>query len=163
DKGANGTNGTNGDKGDKGDKGDAGAAGIQLMTSTNPDTWVDNGRYSSMKLDGAGNPVISDFGAGELRLTHCFDPACLNARSNAVNNVFGQYSSLQLDSSGFPVISYYNAVDQVLELAHCVDANCDAPATVNIVDSSGNVGEYSSLVLDNDIPVISYYDTTAAK
>src|SRR3954465_9222763 len=97
-KGDTGANGAKGDKGDAGAKGDTGtqgpagdpggpqgpdgAPGTQLMTSTNPDASADNGRFSSMRLDDGGNPVIIHFGGGQLRLTHCSDPACIGSRSN---------------------------------------------------------------------------------
>ena len=48
----------------------------------------------------------------------------------------------------------------VLEMVHCNDANCSNKSIVT-VDSSGDVGWYTSLALDaSGHPVISYYDVT---
>ena len=48
----------------------------------------------------------------------------------------------------------------ILKLAHCNDANC-ASATLTTVNSAGNVGYYTALVLDaSGHPVISYLDNT---
>jgi len=169
--------GAKGDKGDKGDVGDAGglgadgpegadgAPGTQLMTSSNPDTpSTESGHYSSMRLDANDNPVISHFSDAELRLTHCGDPACITSVTNSVDPVAGQYSSLQLDSNGLPVISYYDPATTTLKLAHCSDPDCTDQASVATVDSGPNDrGQFSSLALDADIPVISYYDATDQK
>src|SRR3954466_12769552 len=174
-KGDTGANGAKGDKGDAGAKGDTGtqgpagdpggpqgpdgAPGTQLMTSTNPDASADNGRFSSMRLDDGGNPVISHFGGGQLRLTHCSDPACIGSRTNTVDTLFGEFSSLEIDAGGFPVMSYYDATLGVLKIAHCVDSDCLVPIQTHVVDEIGDVGQYSSLALDiNGLPVISYYD-----
>ena len=182
-KGSKGDAGTAGAAGPKGDPGDPGGpigpqgdvgpqgpAGTELMTSSNPDPSSSNGAFSSMKLDSNGFPVISQYdpGSGQLRLTRCYDPACVVAHSNVVddgagNNV-GQYTSLALDSNEFPVISYYDFTNGDLKLAHCNDADCaggdDAPA--GVVDSTNDRGTFSSLALDSvGRPVISYYDATS--
>ena len=179
DKGDAGAKGSKGDPGDpggppgpqgadgpEGPQGRDGAPGTQLMTSSNPDTTVpDNGQYSSMKLDGNDNPVISHFSGSELRLTHCADPGCIGSVTNTVDTLFGSYSSLQLDSEGFPVISYYDN-SGVLKLAHCNDSDCaGGDEAINTVDGGPNdVGQFSSLAMDGDgLPVISYYDATDGK
>ena len=141
--------------------GPQGGPGTQLMTSSNPDTSSSNGQFSSMKLDFDGNPVIShiDPATGDLRVTRCFDPACVVARTNiADSGILGQYTSLQLDQSDRAVVSYYDATTGDLKLAHCQDTLC-AGATVTTVDATNDRGQYSSLALDvNHFPVISYYD-----
>lgn len=143
------------------------------MTSSNPDLSSGNGAYSSMKLDFNGFPVISQYDPmnGDLRLTRCYDPACVVAHSNIVDDggvaadIVGMYTSLALDANEFPVISYYDFTSGDLKLAHCNDADCaggdDAP--VGVVDGSTNDrGQYSSLALDQlGQPVISYYDATS--
>ena len=164
-----GAQGPKGDEGAKGAKGPQGASGTQLMTSSKPDGSASNGQSSSIKLDSNGNPVISHAGGGQLRLTHCDDPACGLSHSNVVDDggingdIVGDYTSLQLDADGFPLISYYDTTNGDLKLAHCSDAACEG-ASVNIVDgnlSGADVGQFTSLQLDDHgLPVISYYDAT---
>lgn len=139
------------------------------MTSSNPDLSLSNGAYSSMKLDSNGFPVISQYDPanGDLRLTRCSDPACVVAQSNVVDdgagNIVGAYTSLALDSNEFPVISYYDLTNGDLKLAHCNDADCaGANDPSNVVDSTNDRGQYSSLALDSlGRPVISYFDATS--
>ena len=134
------------------------------MTSSNPDP-SSGGQYSSMRLDLNGFPVISHYDPanGDLRLTRCYDPSCVLANTNVVDagagEFVGQFTSLQLDSFDTPVISYYNATTGVLKLAHCQDLDCADPASINTVDDTSDMGQYSSLALAQDgNPVISYYD-----
>ncbi|HEY0518439.1 MAG TPA: collagen-like protein [Ilumatobacteraceae bacterium] len=169
---AGGPKGDKGDKGDQGDQGEQGMAGTQFMTSSKPDITMGNGQYSSMRLDANGNPVISDFDPtnGDLRFTRCYDPGCVVAHSNVVDDggiggaQVGLYTSLRLDETDLPVISYYDATNGDLKLAHCADLDCaDATATsIAVVDSTDDRGQFSSLALDSaGDPVISYYDATS--
>ncbi len=178
-KGSKGDAGTAGAKGDPGDPGGPvgpqgatgpqGPAGTELMTSSNPDLSASNGAYSSMKLDSSGFPVISQYDpmSGDLRLTRCYDPACIVAHSNIVDdgagNLVGAFTSLELDSNEFPVISYYDVTNGDLKLAHCNDADCaNADDPSNVVDATNDRGTFSSLALNSlGYPVISYYDATS--
>ncbi|OGA12543.1 MAG: hypothetical protein A3H32_21170 [Betaproteobacteria bacterium RIFCSPLOWO2_02_FULL_63_19] len=73
----------------------------------------------------------------------------------------GNYASLTIDMEGRPVIAYFDATKSDLKVAKCGNANCSAGNTVSIVDSTGNVGKYPSLVIGVDgLPVIAYYDAT---
>lgn len=126
----------------------------------------DSGLFTSLQLDGSGFPVIAYYNANadSVMLAHCVDVFCAGAA--ATHTVDGSSFvgfdgiSLELDASGFPVMSYYDLTNQRLMLAHCKDADCANPATINVVDDSANVGQYSSLELDGSLPVISYYDDT---
>jgi hypothetical protein len=152
-----------GPQGDPGPAGPQGAAGTELMTSSNPDTSSSNGQFSSMSLDSDGNPVIShiDPSTGDLRVTRCFDPACVVARTNVADTgILGQFTSLQLDQDGLAVVSYYDLTNGDLKLAHCQDSDC-ATASAMTVDDNNDRGQYSSLALDSSgFPVISYYDAS---
>ncbi len=166
--GAAGAPGTPGTPGTSGAPGTQGTPGTQLMTASNPDTSNSNGQYASMQLDSAGNPVISHYDpvGAQLRLTRCYDPACVIAHTNVIDgdgnlDVVGTYTSLELDSDDFAVISYYDAVNGDLKLAHCDDLDCATNVSVNTVDATNDRGQFSSLALDDSgNPVISYYDAS---
>jgi len=129
--------------------------------------------YTSLELDGSGNPVVSYRCNNDLKVLHCNDPNCdptVNGPESvtspdAVGDV-GSYSSLELDASGRPVISYYDATNGNLKVMHCNDPNCDStvngPESIAAADSTDdNVGLWTSLALDaGGNPVVSYYDAT---
>ncbi len=133
---------------------------------------VDNGpfvgAYGSLELDAAGNPVVSyhDSTNGDLKVVHCNDANCLAGGDSVVtvdsNGTVGLFTSLALDAAGNPVISYYSSSNADLKVVHCDDANCaGANESIVTVDSIGNVGLFSSLVLDSaGDPVISYHDNS---
>lgn len=89
-----------------------------------------------------------------------------------VDNTVVKYTSIALDSSDNPHISYYADGPDDLKYALRVgsggscgyDIDTLAPNGTwdcQIVDSTGDVGSYSSLALDsNDLPHISYRDAT---
>jgi hypothetical protein len=127
------------------------------------------GLHASLALDGAGYPVIAswDFPNKALKVVHCNDVNCAGGDESvetvdgAVDEV-GSYCSLALDALGYPVISYYNDTSDDLILTHCNDPNCSgANESIKTVDADGNVGQWTSLVLDGSgNPVIAYYDGT---
>jgi Ca2+-binding RTX toxin-like protein len=129
---------------------------------------VNVGQYSSLALDGSGNPVISYYDATfhDLVLTHCTDANCAGAKSrwtvDAAADDVGSHTSLRLDGSGNPVISYFDATNGDLEVVHCNDANCGGlDEQIASVDGTGDVGRTTSLALDvAGNPVVSYYDAT---
>jgi hypothetical protein len=86
----------------------------------------------------------------------------ITSASPNVGSLGGAYSSIARDSGGNPVISHYDG-GQLL-LTACDDPAC-APGgdTTNVVDSTANVGQFTSLALTTpgDLPVISYYDFDA--
>ena len=69
---------------------------------------------------------------------------------------------MALDSSGFPVVSYYNRSDGgELRVLHCGDATCSSGNSIKTPDNSeDNVGQFTSLVLHDDHPVVSYFDSS---
>lgn len=131
---------------------------------------VDNnanvGAYSSLQLDTSGYPVISyrDNDNNVLKIVHCNDANCSGGNESievvdSSGNV-GYGTSLQLDLAGFPVVSYQDATNGNLKVVHCNDANCSGSnENIETVDSSGNIGLYTSLQLDaSKYPVVSYFD-----
>jgi len=120
---------------------------------------------TSLALDDGGNPRISyyRFDTGDLKYAWC-DTDCANTgnwNSLAVDSAgdVGEDTSLALDGSGNPRISYYAFDAGDLKYAWC-DTGCDVSGNWNsvAVDSTGDVGEDTSLVLDGSgNPRISYY------
>jgi len=135
-------------------------------TLTTVDSAGDVGEFTSLQLDSAGHPVISYYDEinGDLKLAVCSTPTCSASNImtivDAPGNV-GEFSSLQLNSAGNPVISYYDGTNGDLKLAVCKDPSCTANTTLTTIDSSDNVGKFTSLKLNSaGHPVISYYDVT---
>lgn len=133
-----------------------------------PDTG-EVGWYSSLALDAAGNPVVGyyNFSSGDLKILHCDDPNCAGDESKNITapDTTGSVGSdiyMVLDDKGNPVVIYYDSSKGQLKILHCDDPNCAGDETGNIAtptDLVGNVGLYSSLVLDAaGNPVVSYYD-----
>ena len=132
-----------------------------------PDATGDTGRYPSIVLDAAGNPVVSyvDFSNNLLRILHCDDPNCapggdVISTPDALPGVAGAATSLALDAAGNPVVSYYNAGS--LKVLHCDDPNCSGGGdSITSPDASAITGWMSTLVLDAaGNPVVSYLDIT---
>ena len=132
------------------------------------------GQFTALALNSAGNPVISyQNGSNDLKLAICSDPNCSGAVTKQIvdnNGKVGEYTALALDGADNPVISYYEAYDLAnpdttgnLKLARCSNATCTAGnVSIEVVDSTGNVGQYTSLALDSaGLPVISYRDATS--
>ena len=126
------------------------------------------GVFTSLELDGAGNPVVSyhDFGNFDLKLVHCNDPNCAGDDESIVtvdsSGDLGSDTSLVLDATGNPVVSYHDFGNLDLKLVHCNDPYCSGGGeSIETVDNDGSVGMFTSLALDaTGDPVVSYYDAT---
>jgi len=141
--------------------------GNESTNITNPDKG-DVGWYNALLIDATGNPVVAyfDFSKGDLKVLHCDDPNCSGDESKNITSpdTSGQVGgdlSMALDDKGNPVISYHDATNGDLKVLHCDNPKCAGDQTGNIAtpDANGDVGLYTSLVLDSTgNPVVSYYD-----
>jgi hypothetical protein len=141
------------------------SSGAASNTITRPDT---GGRYTSLKLDSAGFPVISHYDpmAHDLKVVHCGDATCSTGNTVTApdptgidNQEQGQATSLTLANGNVPVVSYFDYRD--MKLVHCGNPACSAP-TVRTLDSSWPpdhyVGIWSSVALNaSGYPVVGYY------
>ncbi len=130
------------------------------------------GYFASLALTSLGNPRISYYSSedssnnptGNLRYAYC-NTSCNDPTNWGIVTVdstgdVGGHTSIVLNSSGNPRISYYDFTNGDLKYAYC-DVNCYISTnwTKVAVDSTGNVGEYTSIALDSSgNPRISYYD-----
>jgi hypothetical protein len=76
--------------------------------------------------------------------------------NGADNYNYGTSTAIGLD--GNPVVSMYNSTDQDLEVAKCKDPECSQTPTYTKVDTTGNVGKYSKIVIGTDgNPVVASF------
>ena len=127
------------------------------------------GANSSIAIGADGNPVISyyDITNVNLKVAKCNDPACAGGDETitAVDSTgdVGGHSSIAIETDGNPVISYYDSTNGDLKVAKYVvsgGTGCASSAwTCTTVDSTGDVGSYTSLAIGADgFPVIAYRD-----
>ena len=129
------------------------------------DNTADVGKFCSIAIGIDGFPVISYYNedAGNLRVAKCADHQCDSASINepdASDNA-GQYTSIAINPEGKPVVSYYDVHNGYLRFLVCSNAACSSIDSMVNVDTSGDVGQYSSVAIGTDgFPVIAYRDQT---
>jgi hypothetical protein len=124
------------------------------------------GYYTSITLGTDGLAVISyyDNTNYDLKVAHCGNAACSSGNTittiDSGGNV-GQHTSITIGMDGLPLISYYDVTNYNLKVAHCGNTACSSGNTITTVDSSGDVGNYTSITIGKDgLPIISYFDDT---
>ncbi len=141
----------------------------------------DNGQFSSIALDGAGNAVIAyydgvrnnpgdftgPYGNGDLKLVVCGNPNCINPVITTVDRGRLQYTedvgkhvSMVLDAKGNPVMLYASKEDG-LKLARCLDATCTR-SNIQIVApvNSPEFGQTSLSLDGSGRPVFTFSSMT---
>lgn len=125
------------------------------------------GRYSSLALDAAGNPVISYRAGSTLKLVHCGNANCSSGNSIVTLDagpVGETRTSLELNASGNPVVAYcfrvYINCGQ-LKVVVCGNPFCTAGNVYSTPATGNDVGIAPSLELDAaDNPVVAYGELT---
>jgi Family of unknown function (DUF5719) len=144
--------------------------GTTWPTIVTVDSTGNVGQYNSLALDAGGNPCIGYYEnngllGGRLKFSRSNDggttwPSIVTVDS--AGNV-GRYPSLAFDTYGNPHVSYYDWTGHGdLKYASSNDGGASWPAgNIEVVDSAGDVGMWTSLALDaGNNPHISYYDVT---
>jgi len=141
-------------------------AELQIDTPVTLDSEDRVGQYTSIAIGTDGFPVISYYDSkwANLKLVHCTNANCSTNDTPVTldsTGIVGWYTSIAIGTDGFPVISYYYATEGDLKLVHCTNANCSTNDTPVTLDSTGIVGQSTSIAIGTDgFPVISYYDRT---
>lgn len=145
--------------------------GNAACSSGNTITTIDNsgsvGRFTDIALGTDNFPVISyhDSTNGDLKVAKCGNAACSSGNTvttiDSSSTIVGKHTSLAIGTDGFPVISYYDETNTNLKVMKCGNAACSSLNSSTTADSTGDIGEYTSLAIGTDgFPVISYYDNT---
>jgi cell shape-determining protein MreC len=119
------------------------------------------GEYTSITIGADGLGLISyyDEGNGDLKVAHCSDTACTSATRATLDGAgdVGQYTSVTVAADGRGLISYYDKTNGDLKVVRCSDTACANKVTTTTLDSSGDVGQYTSMTIGADgVPLISY-------
>lgn len=123
------------------------------------------GEYNSLVLD-SGKPRITYYDAtnDDLHYAEC-NGTCTTAGNWTkiavdTTNTVGTYGSLNLDGTKLRA-AYRYVTSGDLKYAEC-DANCTTAGnwTKVAIDTTNDVGRYTSLAIDTSKPRIAYYDVT---
>lgn len=127
--------------------------------------------YTSLAFDASGKPAISYLYWNRISDYYFLGYIRFNGTSWNMdtldywrgNDTFGSYpTSLAFDASGKPAISYSVAYDDDSNPRELKYAHYNYGWKITTIDSSENVGKYTSLAFNplTDNPSISYYDET---
>ncbi len=120
------------------------------------------GSFCSLAIDSSNNAHISYYDETNYALRYAtgtlgsWTTTGLDDPGPASPDV-GRYTSIGLDTSENPYISYYDVTNGDLKFIYWTGAAWSTPASI---DTTNDVGKYSSLAMKGDTPVIVYYDAT---
>ncbi len=129
------------------------------------DTVADGGyQYISIAIDNKGSPGIAYFDGWNGDLKYAFlDPTTHSWQVQTVDSKgsTGLYPQLAFSRNNGPVISYYNRTKGDLDLAQ----SSGTGFAIMAVDTTGDVGRFSSIMLDPNRPTVTkwaigYEDTS---
>jgi preprotein translocase subunit Sec61beta len=124
------------------------------------------GRYTSITIGADGLGLISYYDAttdGDLKVFHCSNTACSSGLATTVDSAgaVGTDTSTTIGADGLGLISYRDAANGDLKVLHCGNAACSSSNTATTVDSTGDVGYFTSITIGGDaLGLIGYYDIT---
>lgn len=143
--------------------------GNSLCSSGNTETLIEAVTPSipSMTIGTDGFPIIAYVSSSlsDLKVAKCGNAACSSGNTLTTidsDSVSTYPVSIAMAPDGFPVISYYFNTDTELKVAKCTAADCSTSG-IQILDTTNNVGRYSSIAIGEDgLPFVAYFDETDA-
>ncbi|MBI4276655.1 hypothetical protein HY629_02325, partial [Candidatus Uhrbacteria bacterium] len=149
--------------------GDVGCTAGNMNTANVDATGSDRGTYNSAALGPHGllvtvtyepNGAVGD----NLIVERCGTVNCgsvTRSEPDTVGNV-GQYNSIAfVPSDSMPIISHYNVTNGDLHVVKCANLGCTTGSTITAVDSTNDVGKYTSIGITSDgFALVSFYDVT---
>lgn len=119
----------------------------------------------SITIGTDGYPVLAYVTSSTLKIADCANATCSSDTTITdidADSVSTYPVSIAVAPDTYPVVSYYHSSGGDLRVAKCTTTTCSASGTQDL-DTTNNVGRYSSLVIGMDgFPVVSYYDETNA-
>lgn len=132
---------------------------------TTVDSTDDVGDEPTLTIGPDGYALVSyyDRSNGDLKVAHCQNVSCSSHGVSTVDQTddVGRWSSITIGADGLPLISYHDATNGDLKVAHCGNASCSGTPQINTIDSTGDVGWYTSIAPGLDGRAwVSYFDNT---
>lgn len=138
-----------------------------LATATHVDTTGDVGGNTSttVGVDGLGLISYYDFTNSNLKVVHCGNLACSTGNTITAVDHSGMVgtltTSITIGGDGLGLISYWDFGGLNLMVLHCGNLTCSSGNSTTAVDTTGDVGGYSSITTGADgLGLVSYYDHT---
>jgi hypothetical protein len=138
----------------------------RASTKTTVDSTGLVGAHASATNGADALPVIAYWDAtnNDLKVLKCGNVACSSGNTLTTvdsTGLVGQFASIAIGGDGLPVVSYWDETNNDLKVAKCGNAACSSGNTLTAVDTTGSVGQYTSIAISTDgFPVISYWDQT---
>jgi hypothetical protein len=135
------------------------------LAGFNPlDIGGDVGTHTSITVGADGLGLISYYDAvgKDLRVAHCANVNCTFLDATTMLDTdgdVGKFTSIAIGADGRGLLSYYDETNGDLKVAHCADVNCTFADAITPVDTTDNMGQFSSITIGPDgLGLISYWD-----
>jgi len=141
-------------------------AACTTNVATNVDISADVGESSRIAIgsDGFARIGYYDWTNGDLKFAQCTNDDCTTRNITTVDSTVaraGVNIGLALGADGFARMSYYDITNGDVKFVQCTNAACST-RVINIVESTDDVGDFTSMALGSDgFARISYRAFTA--